>query len=188
MRKGNAPFVFSACFVASVAVVGCSGDDSNAPPVAGGAGDSSGGGAGAMAPGAGGGTGEVDGGRGGRGDPGFGDGGGGIRFIFDAQALRDTSDPNCPSGMPMDNDPCAAAATCAYPGGGCTCLHEGRGDAGRTWHCQEFPLRDGGYMTCDVGTASGTGCETQGKFCTTGNQTCGCFGTSPGDRKWTCFE
>jgi hypothetical protein len=172
MRKGNAPFVFSACLVALLALADCGGDDGNVPPVSGAGGNSSG--AGGIGAATGGDAGEFDGGR------------GGTRFIFDAQALRDINDPNCPSTMPMDNDPCTPAATCAYPGGGCTCQRE-HGDAGRTWHCQEFPQRDGGYMMCADMTASGTGCEVQGKFCSTGNQTCICFGTNQNDRKWTCF-
>jgi len=185
MRKGNAPFVFSACVVASVALFGCGGDDTNAPPPGGGAGNSSG--AGASSTGTAGAAGELDGGRGGRGGQEFGDGGGGTRFTFDAQLPRDVTDPNCPSTMPMDSDPCAPAATCAYPGGGCTCQREGRGDAGRTWHCQEFPQRDGGNMMCADTTSNGVGCEMQGKFCSTSSQTCICFGTNPDDRKWTCF-
>lgn len=182
MRKGNAPFVFSACFAVSVALIRCGGgDDVNVPPPAGSAGLSGGGGE--MAAAADGGTGEFDGGRGGRSDGGSG----GTRFIIDAQALRDITDPNCPSTMPVDDDPCAAAATCAYSGGGCTCQRDGRSDAGRIWHCQEFPQRDGGNMMCADTMPNGMGCEMQGKFCSTGNQTCICFGTNQDDRKWTCF-
>ena len=182
MRKGHAPFVFSACLVALVALVACSGDGST-PLEQGGAGNSGGGSPAENEAG----TGELDGGGGGRGGQGFIEGGAGTRFMFDALAPRDVFNSYCPAAMPTDNDPCAAATTCAYPGGGCTCQREGH-DGGRTWHCQEFPQWDGGYMTCESGTASGTGCEMQGKFCSTGIQTCGCFGNNPGDRKWTCFD
>ena len=41
-------------------------------------------------------------------------------------------------------------------------------DGGRTWHCQEFPQRDGGYMTCESGTANGTGCESKESSARTG--------------------
>jgi hypothetical protein len=184
MRKGNVPFVFYACTVVLAALPGCSGEDGHVG-AAGGAGDESGAGGGGLAPDSG--TDELDSGRAGRG-PGFGDGGGG-RFNFDGFTfdIQTPRDPNCPGAMPMDNDPCAQAATCAYPGGGCACQREGRSDAGRTWHCQEFPQRDGGSTKCDEGTVTGSGCDVQGKFCSTGTQTCGCFGNNPSDRKWTCF-
>jgi hypothetical protein len=188
MRKGNAPFVFNACFVLLGALLGCSGEDANVGVSGGVGGDSVASGAGGTAS-PDGGMDELDSGRAGRGGPGFGDGSGGSRFSFDAFTfdIQIPRDPNCPGSMPMDNDPCTQAASCAYPSGGCTCQRDGRGDAGRTWHCQEFPQRDGGYRMCDEGTVTGSGCDTQGKFCTNGSQTCGCFGTNPMDRKWTCF-
>jgi len=175
MRKGHAPFAFITCVAASLALA-CGGDDNGG--TAGEAVDGSSGGS------------TVDGIDGGGSDAGRGgldDGGGGIRFTFDAQFFRDGGEPNCPSTMPTSDDPCTAAATCGYLGGGCTCQRDGHSDAGRTWHCQEFPQRDGGNMMCAAGTANGTGCEMQGRFCSTGSQTCGCFGNNPDDRKWTCF-
>jgi hypothetical protein len=185
MRKGNAPFLFNSCFVVFASLLGCGTEDGHVGAAGGTGGESgSNGSGGTSSPD--GGMDELDSGRGGRG---FGDGSGGTRFMFDAFVfdIQIPRDPNCPSAMPLDNDPCTQAATCAYSGGGCTCQHEGRSDAGRTWHCQDFPQRDGGYIKCDEGTVTGTGCDVQGKFCSTGVQTCGCFGNNPGDRKWTCF-
>jgi hypothetical protein len=183
MRKGHAAFVFSAIVLPALGAVGCGGAD--APAQVGGAGGSGGGG------GASGASGRpvedasaddnFDSGRGGRAPS---DGGGGTRFFFDVQVSRD---PNCPPAIPVDSDSCTQAATCAYPTGGCTCQHDPHSDAGRTWHCQEFPARDGGFMTCENGTANGDHCDVQGRFCSTGDKTCGCFGTDPSDRKWTCF-
>src|SRR5882757_2245900 len=70
MRKGHAPFVFSACLVALVALVACSGDGTT-PPAQGGAGNSGGGSPAENEAG----TGELDGGGGGRGRQGFIEGG-----------------------------------------------------------------------------------------------------------------
>ena len=161
MRKGHAPFVFSACLVALVAPAPAAAATRGAPLEQRGvqairAAAPAGWKRRARASST---VGELERGRRwARGSVGGGAGGIALHVRCPVASRRRLL-PTVPRSMPAGQQSLRGGDDLRLPGRRLHLSARRRATAVALWHCQEFPQRDGGYMTCDDGTASGTGCE-----------------------------